>query len=117
MNRKIIFLGIVIMLIIIMILPSKSFCIDTGAYKDIYEANGEEGSLFEKGGKILGIVQVAGIGIAAIMLAVIGIRFFMASPQEKADIKEKLTPYVIGAVLLFGATSILSLIVKFVREF
>ena len=64
-------------------------------------------------GKILGIVQVVAIGIAVIMLVVLAVKYIAAAPAEKADIKKGMMIYVVGAVLLFGASGILQLIKNF----
>ncbi|MCI8412186.1 MAG: TrbC/VirB2 family protein [Clostridia bacterium] len=107
---------LVVVLLISLILPYNSFSINTDMYKN-FSRNPEGGdSITNIGGNILGIVQVVGIGIATIMLIVIGIKYITASPQEKSQLKETLVPYVIGAILLFGASGILSIVVKFVRE-
>lgn len=65
-------------------------------------------------GQILGIVQVVAIGIAVIMIVVMGIRYISAGPNDKSDIKKNLTTFVLGAVLLFGASGILEIIKRFV---
>ncbi len=56
--------------------------------------------------KILGFVQWAGYAIAVGMLIYVGIKYVMASANEKADLKNSLIKYVIGAVLVAGAATI-----------
>ena len=56
--------------------------------------------------KILGFVQWAGYAIAVGMLIYVGIKYVMASANEKADLKNSLIKYVIGAVLIAGAATI-----------
>lgn len=56
--------------------------------------------------KILGFVQWAGYAIAVGMLIYVGIKYVMASANEKADLKNSLIKYVIGAVLIAGAVTI-----------
>lgn len=63
--------------------------------------------------QVLGIVQVIAIGVAVIMLVVLAIKYISAAPSEKADIKKGLTVYIIGAILLFGASGILQIIKSF----
>lgn len=60
--------------------------------------------------QILGIVQVVAMGVAVIMLVVLAIKYVSAAPGEKADIKKSMIIYVVGAILLFGATGILQII-------
>ena len=65
------------------------------------------------GGIIIGVLQtVAGI-VAVSVLIFVGIKYLLASPGEKANIKGSLIPYVIGAVLIFAAVPILGIIKQF----
>lgn len=66
-------------------------------------------------GKILTIVRIVGMAVAVIMLTILGIKYVAASPNEKADYKKGMTVYVVGAVLLFGASALLSVFQKFVE--
>ena len=49
------------------------------------------------------------IMVAIIVAMVLGIQFMAASADEKAEYKERMLPYFIGAVLLFGASNIVKL--------
>ncbi len=59
------------------------------------------------GGIILRYAKVAGMIIAVVILAVYGIQWFIASPQQKAILKEKMWAYVIGAAFVFAAATLL----------
>lgn len=61
---------------------------------------------------IFNILYYGGMGIAVIFGAVIGIKFMMASVEEKAKIKETMLPYVIGCVVVFGAFTIWKIVVE-----
>lgn len=65
-------------------------------------------------GKVLNIVQIVGVAVATIMLTVLGIKYVSASPNEKAEYKKGMTIYVIGAVLLFGASMLIGVIRNFI---
>ena len=65
---------------------------------------------------VVQIVQVIGVGIASIMLLVLGIKYLMASPGDKADIKKHAIVYLVGATVLFGASGILGIIKTFASE-
>lgn len=62
---------------------------------------------------VLGIVQVVAISLAVIMLIVLGVKYVSAAPAEKADIKQSAMIYVVGAILMFGASGIIQIIKKF----
>ena len=63
-------------------------------------------SLKNVGNNVLGIIQWVGWGIAIGMLLYIGIKYLMASANEKADLKKGAINYVIGAILIAAASTI-----------
>ena len=73
----------------------------------------DAGGLLKIGGSILGIVQIVGIMIAVGMLIVLGIRYVIASANDKAEIKKSAVGYIIGAVIIFAAVGILTVIETF----
>ncbi len=64
-------------------------------------------------GSVISIAKVICAGIAIIMLTVIAMKYMMAAPSEKADIKKHAVVYVVGAVIMFAATGILQIIQNF----
>lgn len=58
---------------------------------------------------VLKIVQYVGSVISVIALMIIGIRYMMSSMEEKAALKGVLIYYIIGAVLVFATSNILSI--------
>lgn len=67
-------------------------------------------------GVVLGVIQAVAIAAAVIMLIVLAIKYVTAAPTEKADVKKSAAIYVLGAVLLFGASGILGIIQSFSTE-
>ncbi len=59
---------------------------------------------------ILNIVAVVGSGIAVIALIILGIKYMMGSVEEKAEYKKTMMPYLIGALMVFGASAIVTFI-------
>lgn len=62
------------------------------------------------GGKIAGFIRVIGTIISVGTLMIIGIRFMLGSAEEKAEYKDRMYPYIIGAVLLFAASNLVDVI-------
>ena len=62
---------------------------------------------------IIGIIQFSGSGIAIIVVSILGIKYLMTSPSEKAEVKKQAMPVVIGCTLLFGAVNIADIVYKF----
>ena len=67
-------------------------------------------------GSIINITQLIGMGIAIIVLVVVGIQYVVAAPSEKAEIKNKSINFIIGAVLIFSAAAILQIVKMFVES-
>lgn len=65
---------------------------------------------------VLSVVRNVGAVIAVVMLMTIGAKYIIASAGDRADIKKYAMNYVIGALILLGATGILSIIQKLVEE-
>ena len=67
--------------------------------------------------KVLGnmavVTRIVGVTIGMVMLMAIGMKYMAAAPGEKADLKKALIPYVVGAILIFATTGIISIIIKF----
>lgn len=69
------------------------------------------------GNKIIGVVQIIGSVSSVIALIIIGIKYVTGSVEEKAEYKQTLKPYLIGAVLLFGITNILGIVIDIIGGF
>lgn len=68
------------------------------------------GQLTNVGGRIVAIMQTVGIVVAVVVLLVLGIKYMMGSAEEKAEYKKTMIPYIVGAVLIFGATTIANVV-------
>lgn len=67
------------------------------------------------GGNIMGVINVVGVVVAVVVLMVIGIKYMMGSAEEKAEYKKTMIPYIVGAVLIFGATTIANVVFQFAQ--
>lgn len=74
-----------------------------------------DGEIQTYGGKILSVVTTAGIVLSVIILAVLGIKYMLGSAEEKAEYKKTLMPYLVGAALIFGASTIANIVYNFVK--
>ena len=76
----------------------------------VFASNGKETTgedkLVEKAWDITSALLWFGYAIAIGMLVYIGIKYIMASANEKADLKNALIKYVIGAVIIVFAVNI-----------
>ena len=85
---------------------------DTLANGEVKQAGTKAIDIF---GSIINAAQLIGMGIAIIVLVIVGIQYVVAAPSAKAMIKTKATNYVIGAVLIFSAAAILEIIKMFMN--
>ena len=68
------------------------------------------GKFSDKVGVFITVFQYVGSIASVICIIVIGIRYMVGSVEEKAQYKKTLMPYLIGAVLVFATTNILSIV-------
>lgn len=52
---------------------------------------------------IYNILLTIGIALTVIIGGILGIKFMIASAEDKAKIKEAMIPYVIGCIVIYGA--------------
>lgn len=63
------------------------------------------------GNQIIGIITTIGVVVAVVVLLVLGIKYMMGSASEKAEYKKTMIPYLVGAILIFGASTITKVVV------
>lgn len=71
----------------------------------------DEVKLKQKAGIILEYINVIGVVISVITLAVIGIKYMLGSVEEKAEYKKSFMPLIIGIILVVAASSIATFII------
>lgn len=62
------------------------------------------------GGQLVGIFQTVGVVVAVVILLVLGIKYMMGSAEEKADYKKSMIPYIVGAILIFAASTVTNVV-------
>lgn len=78
--------------------------------------NGVTGVVDNIGGTLISVIRVVAVTIAIVMLLVIAMRYMVAAPGDRADIKKHAVAYVVGAFVLFGVTAILSILTNFADQ-
>lgn len=64
-------------------------------------------------GAAISVIRIVGVGVAIIMLTAVAIKYMSSAPGERAEIKKHAVPFVVGAVVLFASSGILSIIQQF----
>lgn len=121
MNRKLVkILSIVFIIIQIILITNVVFA--TSGSELAKSFNGQSSSVDTNSGiniikksigPVLSIVRIVAVGISVIMITYLGIQYMSAAPQEKADIKNKLITFTIGAIIVVGAATLLGIIKNF----
>ena len=65
---------------------------------------------------IFKILSTIGVILSVIIGGILGIKFMMASAEDKAQIKEMLIPYIVGCVVIYGAVTIWLIVVKIMEQ-
>lgn len=71
---------------------------------------GESGEIVTIGNVIVSIIRTLGAAVSVVMLMIVGIKYIMGSVEEKAEYKQTMWPYIVGALLIFAGTTITSII-------
>ena len=61
---------------------------------------------------VLGYIRFIGYAVAVGMILVIGIKYMMSASQERANLKRGSIYYIIGALIIAFATTIISIIMS-----
>lgn len=72
--------------------------------------------LQDKAGIVLGVIRNVSVVVSVLALMIIGVRYILGSVEEKANYKETMVPYVIGAVMAVAGTSLVSFIYNAVHD-
>lgn len=83
---------------------------DPSSYKPAANSSSNNTKLIERGNIVLGVIRFAGTFISVIILMVLGIKYMVGSIEEKANYKEAMGPYLIGAVMLFTIPNIIGIL-------
>lgn len=85
------------------VISSADDFLDSG---DMSDTPISEESIQDTSNFIYNVLLTIGIIVAVICGAIIAIQFITGSIEEKANMKEKLIPYIVGCIIVFGAFGI-----------
>lgn len=121
MSKKAINILIILMLLcVLVILPSVAYAsngtFDASTYQPSSTTDATGASKIQDLGNVMiSVIRTVGTIISVAILSIIGIKYMTGSVEEKAEYKKTMLPYVIGAVILFGITSFIGIIVDLVK--
>ena len=85
---------------------------------DDYKSSGVEGaaSLSARTNIMVGIIQAVGTVVAVIMLTIIAIKYMVSSVEERADYKQTMVPFIIGAGSLLIISNLVGIIYSIIEN-
>lgn len=111
---------LIICLLIISSFLSNAFAISEDEVKNNFKGTAPSGEAKTTSQNVLkSIVTVTrniAAAIAIVILMIIACKYILASAGDRADIKKYAVNYIIGAIILFGASGLLDIIQTFVWE-
>ena len=118
--RKIISILIIMLLISLFVGVANVYAADDlsdikSGMQNVYILDAGNGGIKGAINTVIGLLQVAGTGIALVVITMLGIKYLIASPSEKADTKKQIMPILIGCILLFGAVNITAAIAELAK--
>jgi len=113
MNKKMKILSVI--LIVMMTIASVSTVVLAdipGAIDKVGQgnSNADTTKITDMGATIVTVLQVIGVVVAVVVLLVLGIKYMVGSAEEKAEYKKTMMPYIVGAILIFAATTIVNIV-------
>lgn len=112
--KKVVKISSMILIIAITALVFSNNVMAVNGVLDNLQANysTDAGGLTGVGQTIISYISIAAIVIAVIVLTILGVKYMIGSASEKAEYKKTMIPYLVGAVLVFGAGAIAQVIVN-----
>lgn len=108
--KKLMKITTIAMLVVMIVLSSTMVFAATDPINYKGNASFKSDKLDTFGNNIISIITTVGSIASVIVLVVLGIKYMMGSAEEKAEYKKTLLPYVIGAMLVFAASTIASVV-------
>lgn len=109
----------VVIFFIILFLLCHTVClatIDTDFYEPDELTDSDTLLAFQKTGTIVSGLTILGTVIAIAGIMILGIKYMMGSVEQKADYKKTMIPYLVGCILIFTITRIVSIIYNLVSQ-
>ncbi|MBR3882522.1 MAG: hypothetical protein IKJ36_04570 [Clostridia bacterium] len=121
MNMKNItkFLSIILISVFVMSLSTNVFAgafLNASEFDNIDKATNVTNMVTNAAETTVSVLRIAGVTIAVVMLLAVAMKYMLSSAGDRADIKKHAIAYVVGAVVLFGATNIIAAIIEFTDQ-
>ena len=113
MKKRLLSILIILILSIILFgIVSKTYATGISNPESYIKQDGDNTGIIPIANIIVGVVRGIGTAIALLTLTIIGVKYIMGSVQEKAEYKQTMWPYIIGAILIFAGSTLVDIIYK-----
>ena len=102
---------LIALIFLLTLISTTCLAVDTGDYKDVGDVLGGGNFITNTANAVFRAVQIAGVAVSVIYISILGMKYMTSSIDDRADIKKRLVPFVIGAAIFFGVTFIMELII------
>ena len=112
--KKVKIIGIVVLIIFMFFLIVNK--VNAYSVGDLGGTPLEDSGATNFGNQIITVLTISGASTSVVVLIVLGIKYMMGSVEEKAEYKRTMMPYLIGAVFIFSASAISSVVYNVVKD-
>ncbi len=109
-NKLIVALLIILSILMISVSSFAGDALTPGSFGTGTVDSSQTSIIKSMGGQIIGVVRTVGVLVAVVILLILGIKYMVGSAEEKADYKKSMIPYIVGAVLIFAASTIAGIV-------
>ncbi len=85
---------------------------------DAYTVGGveDDAEINSKVNQILNVISIIGVVVGVIILVIIGIKYVLGSAEQKAEYKDRIIAYVLGAILIASGPAIVNMLYQFAQS-
>lgn len=114
MKKTVKIVNIVLVVMMALLLLTTTVKAADGILQGVKPNYSQDGStqITNMGQKIISYISIIGVVISVLVLTILGIKYMIGSASEKAEYKKTMIPYLVGAVLVFGASAIAGVVVN-----
>jgi len=116
-NKKTKFIFLILIVMTITLIHQITYAaVDIGGYLNRNHVQPQNVDVKPLVGNAIGVALTVGAVVVAVMIVVIAIKYMISSPNEKAELKKYIIPYIVGAILVFASSGIVGFIINLVNE-
>lgn len=115
--KKVLIVALLVILVTISIMPTVNATINPDNYKP-NDLNYQQDTMiaFKKARNIMTAITTTGVVVSIVTVMVLGIKYMIGSVEERAEYKKTMIPILVGMIMLFCTSTIVSIIYRITTE-